>query len=519
MYVIGVDVGSGSVRAALFDQNGKKYASKSVPILQFHDQANFVEQSSNDIWENTLDVITSVITSANIPKDQIRGIGFDATCSLVALDSIGNPVSLSQTLNDQQNIIMWMDHRAHEQTARINATKHDVLKYIGGEVSIEMEIPKILWVKENLNKQYKKVSRFFDLADFLVWKCTGEDSASVCTLTCKWNYLAHEQSFSEDYLTQIGLDDVLDKFPKKVLSLGTATGTLLPEIAQKLGLSDKTIIATGIIDAHAGGLAMSALQAEGSLAIIAGTSTCHMATTLKPSFVPGVWGPYYESMLPKRWLNEGGQSAAGALLDWTIEQHSQYHELKQQADNSQRSIYACLNDAVYQLELEEDAPTQNLHVLSDHHGNRSPRANPNATGMVMGLTLEKGIKQLARLYLATLQALSYSTRHIMDTMNANGYAIDTLFMCGGGVHNPLWLREHANATACDIHLLDEIDVMPLGAALLAAVAAGIYPDLEDAAKNMVHFGKTIKHEPDTHEFHERKYQIYLKMYDAAQMMG
>ena len=93
-------------------------------------------------------------------------------------------------------------------------------------------------------------------------------------------------------------------------------------------------------------------------------------------------------------------------------------------------------------------------MLADHHGNRSPRADPLARGVIAGLTLEHGPDALARLYLATVQALAYGTRHIIDSMNAAGHRIDRIVMCGGGTRNPLLLREHADATGCDLHLVE-----------------------------------------------------------------
>ncbi|MCE1787638.1 sugar kinase, partial [Enterobacter hormaechei] len=93
-------------------------------------------------------------------------------------------------------IIMWMDHRAIKEAITINQTNDPALCYVGGEISPEMELPKILWLKNYFPQRYQDIWRFFDLADFLVWKATGADVASTCTLTCKWNYLAHQKQFS-----------------------------------------------------------------------------------------------------------------------------------------------------------------------------------------------------------------------------------------------------------------------------------------------------------------------------------
>jgi ribulose kinase len=229
--------------------------------------------------------------------------------------------------------------------------------------------------------------------------------------------------------------------------------------------------------------------------------------------VPGVWGPYFGAMLPGYWLNEGGQSAAGALLEWTVRQSDAWPLLESIAKAEERNIYAVLNDWLADLEAREPWPTRNLHVLSDHHGNRSPRANPAARGVVVGLTLEQGKDALARLYLATLQALAYGTRHIIESMNAAGHKIERIVMCGGGTKNPYWLRENADATGCEIHLVSEEDAVTLGAALLGAVACGTFASMPAAAADMVRPGGSVAARPETRAFHEAKYAVYLQLYE------
>lgn len=107
----------------------------------------------------------------------VKGIGFDATCSLVTLDSSGDPVTCSPSKEPHRNIIMWLDHRAMEQAKRINDTKHKVLKYVGGATSPEMEIPKMLWLKENLPTDcWDKCALFLELPEFLTYRATGDET-------------------------------------------------------------------------------------------------------------------------------------------------------------------------------------------------------------------------------------------------------------------------------------------------------------------------------------------------------
>jgi ribulose kinase len=221
-------------------------------------------------------------------------------------------------------------------------------------------------------------------------------------------------------------------------------------------------------------------------------------------------------MLPGTWLNEGGQSAAGALLDWTLRQSDAWPLAQEIAARENRSVYAVLNDWVGDLAARDARPTRDLHVLPDHHGNRSPLADPRARGTVTGLTLEGGPDALARLYLATVQALAYGTRHIIDCMNDAGHRIDRIVICGGGTKNPLLLQEHADALGRDLHLVEEEDAVTLGASLLAAVAAGAFADLPAAAAAMVRPGGRVTPTVDAQALHTAKYRVFLQLYADQQ---
>jgi FGGY-family pentulose kinase len=308
----------------------------------------------------------------------------------------------------------------------------------------------------------------------------------------------------------------MSKVPQRILPLGSSPGRLTSAVAAAFGLTTDVVVATGIIDAHAGGLALVGTRPDGSLALISGTSNCHMVVSPQAIMVPGVWGPYFGAMLPGFWLNEGGQSAAGALLDWTLRQNDAWPLAQEAAAREGRNVYAVLNDWVADLGAREPFPTRHLHVLPDHHGNRSPRADPQARGALIGLTLEGGRDGLARLYLATIQALAYGTRHIIDSMNAAGHRIERIVMCGGGTRNPLLLQEHADALGRDIHLVAEEDAVALGAALLAATACGAFADLSTAAAAMVRPGGRIDARATQRAFHDAKYQVFLQLYDDQQ---
>lgn len=529
--LMGIDVGTGSARAGLFDEHGQMLGLGVEAISIFRPAEDFVEQSSEDIWRACGVAARKALSAASARPEQVIGLGFDATCSMVVLGPNDEPLSVSPTGENSHNIIVWMDHRALEQAQRINQRHFDVLDYVGGRISPEMQIPKLLWLREKMPQSYKNAQRFFDLPDYLSFRATGSDIRSTCTTTCKWTYLAHQKAYNADFFKAHGLEDLAaDKYKRigsQIRPAGEKCGTLSERAARELGLVPGIAVALSLIDAHAGGIGVLGFSEEGRtpspeeletrLALIGGTSTCHMAVTREPKFVPGVWGPYFSAMVPDLWLSEGGQSATGALIDHTIHSHVQGQKLSEEAKSKGLSVYSILNERLSRLAQNAAFPaalTRDLHVLADHHGNRSPRADPTLRGMVSGLSLSDSEDALALLYLATIQSLAHGTRHILDEMNAHGHRIQRLVATGGDAKNPLFLREHADITGCSIVLPRESEAVVLGAAMLGAAASGKYKNLNEAMAKMSAARELI--EPQGGPilaYHQAKHRVYLRMHE------
>ncbi len=524
--VIGIDVGTASVRAGIFGKDGRLRGLETRPITLWRLPPTFVEQSSAEIHGAVAEAVREALGQAGATSADVAGIGFDATCSLVALGDGDRPITTSPEGFPDRNIIVWMDHRATDQARRINASGHRVLRYVGGGFSPEQQPPKLLWLKENLPRTYREATRFLDLADFLTYWATGEDARSLCTTVCKWSYVGHERRWDRSFFEAVGLDELLvgQRIGRIVLSPGTPLRPLLPERAAELGLSPETMVAVGIIDAHAGALGVLGMGEDNlgpdvlnrSLALIVGTSSCHLAVSGDARCIPGVWGPYYGALLPDLWLNEGGQSATGALLDHLIESHPASPTLRERAHREGVTPYSILNRELERMTGEWPPPpglTSRIHVLPYFLGNRSPRADPEALGMMSGLRIDPSLEALAVLYYASVQALAYGTRHILEVFNTVGYRITTLKACGGGTRNPLWLQEHADVTGCRIALPREGEAVVLGAAMLGAVAAGLYPDVATASIAMGAPGEEVCPRPGVLRYHDNKNKVFHLLYD------
>ncbi len=545
-HVIGIDVGTGSARAGIFDLKGHMVGTVSRTIQTWRPESDFVEQSSTDIWKAVCASTKAALKQAGLTGASIAGIAFDATCSLVAVDDQDGPVTISPTGEDDQNVIVWMDHRAMAEAARLTAQGHDVIRFLGGKVSPEHQVPKLMWLKKNLPDTWARATRYFDLPDWLTYRATGRDVRSLCTIVCKWTYLGHEKEgarWNKDFFSKNKLADGLIRgaFGKMVEPMGNCAGGLNYESARELGLEVGTPVAVGIIDAHAGGLGVlgmgkstaakkrgdnagstvDAVSFDDVLCLIGGTSTCHMVVSEKPRFVPGVWGPYYSAMIPGMWLNEGGQSATGQLIDFVIASHPRHAEAVKEAKAEGVTVYEFLNGRVDALaavgKLKQRCRlTQGYHMLPYFHGNRSPNADPSARGAIHGLTLHATLDDLALQYYAAIQAIAYGTRDIVEALNAEGYKITRLHACGGGTKNPLWMQEHADATGCEIVLPREPEAVLLGGAILAAVGAGIYKDIPAAMAAMSAAGAVIKPNAKTAAYHDAKMKVHRELYADQQ---
>jgi D-ribulokinase len=525
---IGVDVGTTSARAGLFDAAGKLLATARRPIALWREAGDIAEQSSEDIWQACAGAVRGALAEARLPPALVKGIGFDATSSLAVLDRAGKPLSVSQSGDPQRNVIVWMDHRAIVQARRITEMGDPVLRHVGGIISPEMETPKLLWLKETLPATYHAAGHFLDLADYLTWRATGSTTRSLCTVTCKWTYLAHERRWSPQYFERIGLADLLanngEKIGSEVAEPGTALGAgLAPEAALALGLLVGTPVGASLIDAHAGGVGTIGGQAaDGApadvldrLAYVMGTSACIMATTETACFVPGVWGPYFSAMVPGLWLNEGGQSATGAAIDHLVLSHPAYPDLAAAAnaagiaplDLLERGVVERLGSVGEAALLARD-----LHVLPEFLGNRSPYADPKARAVVAGLDLDRGLESLQRLFVAGLCGIAYGLADVVDAMRAQGIPCRTIVVSGGASRSSLVRQIMAEATGISVVLPATEEPVVLGAAMLGAVAAGAFPSLGAAMTAMSRLGpSTPAATPELTRFHAAKRQVHSRI--------
>ncbi|KAL3098474.1 hypothetical protein niasHT_021333 [Heterodera trifolii] len=509
--LIGVDVGTESVRVGLFNTTGKLLSVAKREIRTWHGDGGVVEQSTDQIWHCVVEGVREV-SSAESRAGRVIGIGFCATCSLAVVAAQGKPLRVRKCDESEEaeengicwerNVIVWMDQRAATQAERVNSLGHSVLRFTGGRISPEMQVAKLLWLKENVPDSFYRAAHFFDLADFCTWRATESDERSICTLTCKWTFLGHEKRWDKGFFRAIGLDEIVDqnfqKIGQRVLPLGAKVGSgLSPKAAKEFGLPAGTSVGVGLIDAHAGALGtMSGEQQQ--MALILGTSLC----------------PYFGVVFPNLWLNEGGMTSFGSALLFALQFHPFYHKMKQQNIGcSDSELLKRLEQIALKLAGSLEACStfygQSLHIVPEFLGNRSPNADPMAVGMVAGLRMDSAIwkdeKGLAEWTIVVLCALCYGLKEIIDQIELRiGHAFAELVVSGGMASNGTLLRFIADVSQKCVFVPHCEDT------------------IEEASAQMVnsqrHFGNKI--EPQRTQkvlaFHKCKFETYKALKKCGQ---
>lgn len=272
-------------------------------------------------------------------------------------------------------------------------------------------------------------------------------------------------------------------------------------------------------------------QAFTRLAAVAGTSTCHLAMSKEPVFVPGVWGPYRDVLLPEYWMAEGGQSATGELLRHMLDIHPAYNETCALAKAEDKHIYDFLNSHLQYLADKANAPGipflgRHFFFYGDLWGNRSPVADANMKGVMIGLDSDKSTDNMALWYYATMEFIAMQTRQIVEQMNNAGHSISSIFMSGSQCQNPILMSLMATSCRMPVLIPRYVNAAVVhGAAMLGAKAASHNTgdgsqgeSLWSIMDRMSKPGRQV--DPGTDEGEtallDAKYEVFLEMCNSQQ---
>jgi len=493
-YVLGIDCGTQSLRSAVFDLQGNMLgvATQECPVT--FPRVSWAEQDAADWWKAARATVPEALAAAKVRPDDIAGISVDGTsCTVVAAKRDGTPL---------RPVILWMDQRAYEQAAAVTATEDPVLKYVSGQESPEWMIPKALWLRENEPHIYEEADLIIEGTDWLMFKLTGNWVASQNNATAKWNYVSCEGGWPLSLLEKLDAGELRDKWPTEVLPMGRQAGELTAPAAEDLGLKPGIPVAEGGIDAYAAMFGVGAIY-SGRMALVMGTSTCHMAVYDKPLFNTHVWGPYPDALLPGTWVLEGGQTATGSIVTWLADNFGYREEL--QATERGVDRFAVLDEKAAAV----PAGAEGLVLLDYWQGNRSPLRDPLARGVVYGLSLRHTIGHLLR---AIYEGTAMGSRHILQDLKQAGYEPTGIYACGGGTRSRLWLQIHADVCQVPLYVTQQPEATVLGTAICAAVGAGLFDTAAEAVEQMVTIKREILPDPARRETYDWLFDKYVRTY-------
>lgn len=490
-YVMGIDFGTGGVRVGIFDAEGAPKVFHAVEFETDFPRSGRAEQDPKVWWESFIVAAKKAVADSGLRKEEIVGISTDATASTV--------VAIGEDDEHLRPAIMWMDVRASDQAERIAATKDRALKYSGyGDVSAEWGLPKALWLKEKEPETFEKAKHLCDCNDWLIHRLTGEWASSINIASAKYFYDRDEGGWPESLLRSVQFEDFLDKFPKDVLDLGSVVGELRREVADEIGLVPDTPVAMGAVDAYAGALGLGVVE-PGTLGLITGSSHVMIGQSAQPIHGQGFWGSYTDAMIPGQYTVEAGQASTGSVVAWFKNRFS--GDLAKEAESRGVDTYDILNELAEQVPIGSDG----LIFLDYFQGNRSPHTDPLVRGAIWGLSLGHGPGHMFR---AILEGICFGTESIFRAMRGHDFEPRLNVVSGGPTKSDLWMQMHADVSNLPIALTKVSEGPVLGAAMLASVGAGIYKDVQEAAKNMVHTESHIEPNEEAHE----KYRFYLDRY-------
>jgi FGGY-family pentulose kinase len=490
MYVLGVDGGTEAVKAAIFDTEGTPIASGARAYSTHFPRPGWAEQDPADWWEALVGAVRDCLASAAVRPEEIRGISADATtCTLLPVRASGEAL---------RRALLWMDVRATRQAERIFHSGHEALRYSLAGVSAEWMPAKALWLKENEPDLFEQTAYFIEYTDWLAYRLTGRLALNLDTITQRWYYHLPSGGWPLDFFEVIGLGGIERKFPRDVLRVGEIVGALSGPAAAALGLRAGTPVATSGGDAFVGMLGLGVVR-PGDLGIVMGSSNVLCGFTTGEVHFPGIFGSFPEAIIPGLNLIEGGQVSTGSILSWFKRNFA--GDALAEAQKRGISAYRLLDAEASQISPGSDG----LIVLDYFQGNRTPHTDSLARGVMVGLSLQSS---RAHVFRAMMEGIAYGMKDILDTFRRHDVTISRIIACGGATRSELFMQIYSDVTGYPIATTRVAEASLLGSAIAAAVGAGLYPTLRQAAEAMVAVSGAYQPDQRRHE----AYQFYVENY-------
>lgn len=536
-YVIGVDFGTDSVRAVVTDCSNGKEMGSAVHYYERWKKGLFCDPAANRFRQHPKDYLEGLEASIKgalkaAPAGAataVKAISVDTTGSTpVAVDKAGIPLSLKPEFAEDPDamFILWKDHSSIAEAAEINRKSRDwkggdFLKYVGGIYSSEWFWAKIMHTARENAKVRKAAYTWIEHCDWIPAVLAGIDSADAIPRgRCASGHKAmwHESWGGlppADYLSHLDpyLAEVRAATPTDTWTAERKVGTLCADWAGKLGLGRDVVIGGGAFDCHMG--AVGAGIKPGWLVKVVGTSTCDIMIAPKQQVggkqVRGICGQVDGSVVPG-WIGlEAGQSAFGDLYAWfrnVLLWPARNLGLEKAAlAKMEEDIKRGLDDAAAKTPLSEDGPV----AVDWINGRRTPDANQELKGAITGLAMGSGAPEM---YRAVVESSAFGAKAIADRIVEEGVPIEGILAIGGVARKaPFVMQTLADVMDSPIQVAASDQACALGASIFAAVAAGVYTDIQTAQKKMATQAEKTYH-PDA-----KRAAVYKTLYKRYREAG
>lgn len=535
--VFGVDFGTDSVRAVLIDTADGRGVSSAVFEYPRWKKGLYCDPAINQFRQHPLDYLEGLEQTVReamrkagdvLPGD-VAGMTLDTTGSTpVAVDRSGVPLSLKDEFAEDPDamFILWKDHTAVKEADEINHIARtwggvDYTKYEGGVYSSEWLWAKILHVLRKNEKVREAAYSWVEHCDWMPALLTGDtDPLKLKRSRCAAGHKAmwHKEWGglpSEAFLTRIDplLTGLRERMYTDTYTSDVPVGHLSEEWAERLGLTTRVVVGVGAFDAHLG--AIGGEVKPGYLSKVVGTSTCDMMVAPMEEYgdklVKGICGQVDGSIAPGMLGLEAGQSAFGdvyawfsRLLAWPLERSVEKGFVDAEtAEKIEADLIADLTMAAEKLPVEETG----VLALDWLNGRRTPDANQNLKGAVTGLTLGT---DAPRIFRALVEATAFGSKKIVERFLEEGIKIKGVIALGGvAKKSPFVMQVLADVLNMPIKVARAEQAVALGAAMAAAVVAGIYQNFEEAQEKM---GSGFESEYRPHAENAEKYDALYRKY-------
>ena len=502
-YVIGVDFGTLSGRAVLFDvADGRELTSAVheyvngviddyLPGSDIPLEPDWALQDPKDYIDVLKNAIPAVIKESGVAPVDVIGVGIDFTaCTMLPVKADGTPLCFLPEWKDHPHawVKLWKHHAAQSKADKLNRIAYKegfgaILDRYGGKISSEWFFPKVWQILDEAPEVYSAADRLIEAADWVVWQLTGIETRNSCTAGYKAMWSKTDGFPPRAFFKALDprLENIVaEKMMAEISPLGAKAGGLSEKVAEWTGLLPGTAVAVANLDAHVA-VPAATVSDPGRMVMIMGTSICHMVVGESEELVPGMCGVVMDGILPNLLGYEAGQSCVGDHFHWFIE-NSVPGSYEIEARERGIDVHALLEEKAGAQKPGESG----LLALDWWNGNRSVLVDADLTGMMLGMTL---MTKPEEIYRALIEATAYGTRLIIETFTQNNVPIRELIATGGlPDRNKLLMQIYSDVTGLPIYIPEATQVGALGSAMYGAVAAGAvsggYDSIADATKTM-----------------------------------